>query len=369
MEKYVTLPCCSICSNLGNFAAMNVRNFFIACTLFVGIGMFSCKPFKNVTSIKLVYDSMAEFRPGGAVKFGVKTLDRRGRRKGTRGYAAGKMKFEQFDIRLTGGWQSADTFQIDTFVEPGVNKAIKIAAYVTGFPKLADSVELPLSYMGETRWNFSGAAGQGGKDGKSRILPARVDGTAVSDGKPGKDGLKGGNGHDLDVYIKKITDEAYKARFGCDVIAVKVYDRQTKATKFTYISELSSKMSIISNGGAGGEGGDGGPGSDGRDGDDLKNPGNGTDGGIGGKGGNGGDGGKITIYIATEEQDLLKYFVFTNNGGAGGKGGIGGIAGRGGVGTNRRRGNDGRNGFPGSNGTSGNEGGKPQVVFGPVGLY
>lgn len=345
------------------------RNTFIGIGLAFCLTVFSCKPFKNVTSIRVVYDTMSELRPGGAVRFGVKTLDRRGKRKATKGFAAGKLKMEQFDIYLSGGWQSADTFQIDTFVEPGVYKTVKIAAYVPGFPKLADSIEIPLSYMGEPKWNFSGAAGQTGKDGKSRILPVRVEGTAVSDGKPGKDGQKGGNGHDLDVYIKKITDAEYKNRFGCDVIAVKVYDRQTRATKFTYISELGSKINISSNGGAGGEGGDGGPGSDGRDGDDLKVPGNGTDGGAGGNGGNGGDGGKITVFVAAEEQDLMKFVIISNTGANGGKGGRGGIAGRGGVGTNRRRGTDGRTGLTGLDGSNGKSGGQPAVVFGPVSLY
>ena len=348
---------------------MIFRNHHIFCILFVCLGIFSCKPFKNVTSIKVTYDTMSELRPGGAVKFGVKTLDRRGRRKSTRGFAGGKLKFEKFDIHSNGGWQSADTFFIDTFVEPGVYKTIKIAAYVPGFPKLADSVELQLNYKGAPSWDYSGYSGQGGKDGKSRILPARVDGTAISEGKPGKDGMTGGNGHDLDVYIKRINDDAFKNRYGCDVIAVKVYDRQTKATKFTYISELESKMTIATNGGAGGDGGDGGPGSDGRDGDDLKVPGNGADGGVGGVGGKGGNGGKITIFVAAEDQELLKLFVFTNNGASGGKGGLGGIAGRGGVGTNRRRGTDGRNGLSGLNGINGSDGGKPTIVPGPVSLY
>jgi hypothetical protein len=338
--------------------------------VFLGEVLFtSCKPFKNTTSIRIVCDTMAELRPGGNVRFGIKTLDRRGRRKATKGFAGGKIKMEKFDVRLSGGWQSTDTFHIDTFVEPGVYKTVKLAVYVPSFPKLADSIELPLSYAGEATWNFSGAKGVGGKDGKVRILPVRVDGTAVSDGKPGKDGGNGGNGHDVEVYIRRVFDTAYSAKFGTNVIAVKVYDQQTRATKFTYISEVAGKLIILTDGGVGGEGGDGGPGSDGRDGDDVKLPGNGANGGIGGKGGNGGRGGNITIYISAEDKDLLNRFVFSNKGAAGGAGGHGGTAGRGGVGANRKKGLDGTNGPNGGTGVSGNAGTQPKIILGPVSLF
>lgn len=344
---------------------MNLKTIILPlCVLLI----FSCNSFKHVTSVKIVYEPEAQFRPGAAVPFGVVSLDRKGRRKSTKGYAQGKVDIDKYDIKVTGGWQEESNIIIDTLVEQGVNAWVKVLVTVPEYPNLVDSVSWKLTYEGTVSWYFNGVNGEKGKKGKVRIVSVRIGGTSLSDGNDGQKGYDGGNGHDLDIYVAKMVDSAFIQRHHYNVYAVKVVDRQTSAVKLTYVQETFGRLNIYAEGGKGGDGGDGGPGPDGRTGDATHSPGDGADGGRGGNGGTGGQGGKVRIFIDTANKAFLTQLIISNKGGAGGAGGTGGRAGQGGSSTDGRRGSDGRSGSPGFTGQWGRNGGEPEIIYGPVSL-
>lgn len=328
----------------------------------------ACDPFRHVTSVRIVYQPEAQFRPGASVPFGVVSLDKKGRRKYTKGYTQGKVSIDKYEVAVSGGWQDESNIVIDTIVEGGPSKTVVVHVRVPGHTRLHDSIIWPLTYEGEATWYFNGAAGSDGKRGKVRLAPVRLGGTALSDGNSGEGGSFGSAGHDLDIYVVKVSDSAFIASRGYTVFAVKVRDRQTGTDKLTYVQEKYGRLRIFAQGGKGGNGGEGGPGPDGRNTEAGKSPGNGSDGGAGGNGGEGGKGGKIRIYIDSVNRDFLNQLIISNEGGPGGLGGRGGIAGRGGRSSDGNQGRDGSAGLNGLNGNNGVNGGRAEIIFGPVSL-
>lgn len=328
----------------------------------------ACDPFRQVTSIRLVYEPGAQFRPGAAISFGVVSLDKKGRRKSTKGYTKGKVNLEKYDITVSGGWQEESTIIIDTLVEGGPTQSVIVHVRVPDHPRLHDSVVWFLTYEGEAVWYFDGANGEDGKRGKARLAPVRIGGTSLSDGMKGESGTNGSPGHDLDVFVVKAADSSFMAQRGYVVYAVKVRDKQTGAEKLTYIQEKYGRLRIYARGGKGGNGGEGGPGPDGRDTESGKLPGSGSDGGTGGNGGYGGNGGRIRIFIDSANRDFLNQLIISNEGGSGGLGARGGQGGRGGRSSDGNQGRDGIAGPYGINGRNGDNGRSPEIIFGPVSL-
>ncbi len=174
-------------------------------------------------------------------------------------------------------------------------KSVMVKATYPYDSEITQSIEIPINYQVNQRFDF--------------------------DGQKGYDGNHGDHGKNVTVYIKKKTDSLVN-------ILIK-----TNTTQKQLITNLhKSKIHLDTNGGSGSRGVQGTDGKRGISSSDSRPAGNGHTGGQGGRGGDGGDGGFVQIYYQpslpiTAIQNLISV---SNLGGKGGPGGNGGSGGRGG---------------------------------------
>jgi len=150
---------------------------------------------------------------------------------------------------------------------------------------------IALDYLGQSVLNYSGGQGRTGRKGENSSF-----GGPTTNGSRGGDG---GNGSDIDVYIR-----VYKPGY----IVVKSISTGLKP-RYAILKMSNSKLKVFSQGGDGGYGGGGGLGDSGK----------GVSDGTAGRGGNGGNGGKITFHISSDAASYKSNIEWSNYGG--GRGG------------------------------------------------
>lgn len=345
---------------------MSYKNGYVVAGVFF-ILISSCINQKKFESIRIIYEKDQPVSPNMELPFGVVAQSKNGKKVVTKGYLKGSYAIEKFDVKITNGSlkETEAVVVVDSLESAELNRSIKIVVAPVKKPSLKDSVYIPYNYSGVVFWSFNGTNGENGDDKSARVLPVKIGGTAISDGKPGESGSNGGDGEDLKLYVRKVIDDSFFKNNGYHAFYVTVKTAIGDFSRSTYIGERHGKLILQCAGGTGGNGGNGGRGVHGRDGTETKEPGNGTDGGSGGNGGNGGNGGKVIVYIDSSAKSFLPYLVIQNQGGPGGAGGLGGAGGSGGSPAPgfRTGGSDGRAGSRGMNGQTGNSGGEPQFIW------
>ncbi len=184
-----------------------------------------------------------------------------------------------------------------------------------------------LNYKGKLVLDYSGRKGKNGEPG------AYIESYNSVNGLPGKVGLTGNKGRNIEVFITSYIDEVLQK----ELLQIKVLNLGNNNENIFLANPLESEIKIMANGGNGGQGGRGGPGGKGTtrnvrySGNVVSAPaatgGSGGYGGNGGKGGIGGQGGSITFNIDSLSSKYLNLFSFENRSGYGGKEGKAGARG------------------------------------------
>lgn len=339
-----------------------IRTFITLC---IGATcLTACVNQKKFDSVRIVYEKGAPVSPGLEFPFGI-VATKQGKKIMTKGYAGGKYHIDKYIVEVSNAAmvEGKAIALIDSTENRELDRFLKIVVIPVKNPSLTDSVLIPFNYEGTFRWYFDGEQGDNGDDKSARLIPIKIGGTGLVNGRKGEDGDPGTDGESVNLYVSKVFDDSFYARNGYYAYSVLLKTPKGDFSRFTYIADKYGKLMLSCKGGNGGDGGNGGRGVHGTDGDSRRSPGDGTNGGDGGQGGNGGNGGNVNVYTDSFGKDFLWYLNVQNEGGLGGKGGAGGNGGQGGTGPGGARGRDGYPGRAGSNGFNGKNGEGPIVIF------
>lgn len=317
---------------------------------------------KDFKSIELKVDNVNDRYPGKGIGIGVVATLYNGKKKETKGYLRGKIKWKEFDVKVSGGAYSDGRVTLLGQASGDVQHDVVVEVISKDFPNLKVVQTIRLNYKGQINAFYSGEPGQKGEKGDDKGTPLIW--TDGNDGEDGGLGGDGGAGANVNIYARLKFDTILKVNL-IDILIESSHRRD----EMFLVNPEGGTFNVYANGGQGGSGGDGGDGGSGKDARAAtsskkgRRAGDGGDGGMGGNGGAGGDGGEIYLFLSPEVAEYQSLFRLVNNGGPGGLPGDGGRAGSGGSADgNYPAGNNGSVGQKGAfQGEPGNGGPSPVI--------